>query len=1051
MALLLAIPVCAAALVITTAHAAPASSVTVVPAPKEFTLRSGAASLASSTCVVVADDANSDAAAIARYAAAHLVPGRQLAVAPAAALPAARCFVAVVALGAATPASLRSLAQSRNVTAAAVNRSESYVLDVAAAADADGSSASIAIVCGDELSGCFYGVQSLRQLLAASSGGEAAAASRVYDWPSTRWRSTFVVHELQLNCGPLFTPNDGLDCAGGQVFNETFAEALLDYLAGFKLNLFVLNSRAPLLLAGDDASAAATARAALVRLRAFAKARFIELVPRFSSDDVPVMWPQLGEGLHVAGETFRFPSREAGEAAVPARPPAQLLVNGDFERGAHVGWFSVGPACRVVANATLARTGTHVAQCTMPPIPPGGKLTLSGYLSSECVPVSPGDVLRVSVWGTRDGTLKKCKDGGPSLFLTQYRSAPSKNATNPNIQEFPFSTFALSVNDSARDGWRQAGTSVVAMPGAKCVAVWTHAEGADPACKGSWRLDDVRLERTNSALQNVVRVPGETDVRAVDAATGAPLVLGRDLDVVDPPTPNRAGRNANFSWLVPYRIVRVGGGWNGSLFNVSYNFNPGSLQGTGGHFLPCFGSDTYRDRVARAVKATADALAPAFVFFNHDELRGIGRDSRTARGAATPASALASELNWLAEAAAPATAIFWDDMLNPLSNGGTRVARGNYGWWDGAGLKGMTGPALEDLDPRAALASWKYSNPATDPIARAWFNGTEAWLREHKRPFFASPGRDDGNVRAWAALLRGFPPSQALGVIGTTWSGPNPEAPPFADQDSELGWNLELPTAVAATETKRKKPADVEPTCVNVTICPSKCEEGKKGFGLIYPLGDLTQAPNAGLAAYRNQVYTKAAPALRSVGTITNTETNNTLHMTMLYGCCYTDAERATILQLFNGSDASWPPLGPGLRFDRAVCVQPQDNGVPNTGATRDIVVKLDAASQKIMEAWARTLEARMVAAGVAVTVPRADQVFFHSTIGHYNAADTPTPYPFAAGLAAVNAAVAPGNWTGGLGFGVQKVRCNGWQPQTWSGGSCPSWHPHPPMMMKLF
>ena len=102
------------------------------------------------------------------------------------------------------------------------------------------------------------------------------------------------------------------------------------------------------------------------------------------------------------------------------------------------------------------------------------------------------------------------------------------------------------------------------------------------------------------------------------------------------------------------------------------------------------------------------------------------------------------------------------------------------------------------------------------------------------------------------------------------------------------------------------------------------------------------------------------------------------------------------------------------------------------------------------MGAWARALEARMAAAGVAVTVPRARQVFFHSTIGHYNAADTPTPYNFDAGVAAVNAAVAPGNWTGAAGFGVRKVRCNGWQPRTWSGGNCPSWHPHPPLVVEM-
>ena len=100
------------------------------------------------------------------------------------------------------------------------------------------------------------------------------------------------------------------------------------------------------------------------------------------------------------------------------------------------------------------------------------------------------------------------------------------------------------------------------------------------------------------------------------------------------------------------------------------------------------------------------------------------------------------------------------------------------------------------------------------------------------------------------------------------------------------------------------------------------------------------------------------------------------------------------------------------------------------------------------MEAWAKTLEARLAAAGAPPTRTRSQQVAFHSTIGHYNPADTPAPYPFDDGVAAVNKAVTPGAWTRGAPFGVTKVRCNGFGGSV--AGPCPSWHPHPPIVVPL-
>ena len=134
-----------------------------------------------------------------------------------------------------------------------------------------------------------------------------------------------------------------------------------------------------------------------------------------------------------------------------------------------------------------------------------------------------------------------------------------------------------------------------------------------------------------------------------------------------------------------------------------------------------------------------------------------------------------------------------------------------------------------------------------------------------------------------------------------------------------------------------------------------------------------------------------------------------------------------------------WPRLT-GLRFHQAVCVR-----ASSAASTRDVIVRLDNASQVVMGSWAAQLEQKLRSAGVNVSVPRAHQVFFHSTIGRYNSTASA-----ATAATAVNAAVRKkgAGWTAGHPFSVRAVRCNGWpgqQHNSSSPGQCPGWHPHPP------
>ena len=66
----------------------------------------------------------------------------------------------------------------------------------------------------------------------------------------------------------------------------------------------------------------------------------------------------------------------------------------------------------------------------------------------------------------------------------------------------------------------------------------------------------------------------------------------------------------------------------------------------------------------------------AYINFNHDEIRGMARDSRSLQSGLSNAELLAKDMNALQDSVKrhvgpDARALFWDDMVNPDHNGGT--------------------------------------------------------------------------------------------------------------------------------------------------------------------------------------------------------------------------------------------------------------------------------------------------------------------------------------------------------------------------------------------
>lgn len=124
----------------------------------------------------------------------------------------------------------------------------------------------------------------------------------------------------------------------------------------------------------------------------------------------------------------------------------------------------------------------------------------------------------------------------------------------------------------------------------------------------------------------------------------------------------------------PYQINRIHGGAiaAGAKLEVSYDFLPGAVD-TSGHSHPnCFVEPRYVELMDTTIAAVVKRFRPPAIMFDHDEIRGINRDSRSLGAGLTNAELLALEMNQLAASCARAGAhnglkvapMFWDDMVS---------------------------------------------------------------------------------------------------------------------------------------------------------------------------------------------------------------------------------------------------------------------------------------------------------------------------------------------------------------------------------------------------
>ena len=258
--------------------------------------------------------------------------------------------------------------------------------------------------------------------------------------------------------------------------------------------------------------------------------------------------------------------------------------------------------------------------------------------------------------------------------------------------------------------WRQYSFGITAPANATRISFYSRLQGANVTA--TWYLADAQIVQLDNTLRNIIRT-NVTDVEVFSADGSKKYMLGIDYVVQNPKTLNNAD-DCNLTLLNPYVIERLSSGGipAGAAVLMSYDFLPGKVD-VQGHSTPnAFAEPEYYALMDAAIAGTAlNFPGLKFLNFNHDEIRGMARDSRSLRSGLSNAELLALDMNTLQASVHKhlghnARAMYWDDMVNPDHNGG----RYDYQTQEGGGRPGKTDGALLNklIDKSVLWLSWAY-------------------------------------------------------------------------------------------------------------------------------------------------------------------------------------------------------------------------------------------------------------------------------------------------------------------------------------------------------
>ena len=532
------------------------------------------------------------------------------------------------------------VAEARGITAADVAPVgvEGYLLDISPGA---------IILAALSEAGLFNGLQSLRQLLIPPphTSVQPAPSVRLVDWPSTPVRGAYLFGM------PSFDPQtlDPAEDPGVQ-----WMLALADRMASLKMNTGIVTSGFWEWL---DSSGDTLILTKLRAIKQIFDERHIDFVPSLGcgsggQENGNTETENTAEGVWVQGIPLLFDIATDLAHPVVGLHDLRLPPNGNFSggvlprKGAPAGWFTEVGSKGVMEWSLAADQspwpGGSSMRCAVTQSPGGS----SSYLYSNDMTVQPGQMLQLHFHAKIDSgsasgdALPKFElifHGGGSLELDIGGHATDDVRLRPSVAGRPLT------NDWSE--WTEAQQTFRVPPAVTAMSIMVRLQGMSVA---TWWVTGVEIVNLDGAMRNIIRTSA-TDIELNDVNSGKKYKIGTDFIVENPETENTA-HHLYVDQLDEYVVRRLPSGSipRGARVLGSFDYLPGKVNSQGHSTPGAFGEPSYYDRLASAVERVAHEFGPLrLINFDHDEIRGMARDSRSLRLGLSNAELLARDLNMM--------------------------------------------------------------------------------------------------------------------------------------------------------------------------------------------------------------------------------------------------------------------------------------------------------------------------------------------------------------------------------------------------------------------
>ncbi|MBU4445795.1 hypothetical protein KJ656_12040, partial [bacterium] len=502
------------------------------------------------------------------------------------------------------------------------------------------------IIAANAPNGVFYGVQTLLQLI----NMKKVEGVSIVDYPDHHIRAVdehyFRGSQMQ-GKPPIFTQEQ---------------KDSIDKLASLKINAISLYADKDFCENSPDYIQAYR------EMAAYCRERFIDFIPGIGTLR-SISWVpfDLIEGWWVKDEKFKF---NQDDLAVAEKAFVDLLQNGGFETDGDndkkpAGWTVTGQAEIDSHELYRGRNSLKI---------------IAGNAFLE-LNVEPNSFYHLSVYA---------KGSAPVISLTALHSSGKSlygqsDYVDKDIHEWSKFGVVLKTND-------QTSKLRINLCG-KYGSVW---------------IDEVKLQRINGALQNVIRT-STTDIKITNLDKTITYRDGVDYKIINGKTSKRYDDE-----LQPFQIQRLNEAniSVGQEVLLSYDC---VLYWSRSHWYnqpPCVSDDRlYTDYYYPAIDRVISALHPEIINLSSDEIRGFNRDSRNKKRGLSNARLFAEWLNkinrYVKSKDPNCRVMIWDDMVSPYHNGSAEDCQLKYG-----GSLGRMAEAVEQdmIDKDIIMNIWWYSN-----------------------------------------------------------------------------------------------------------------------------------------------------------------------------------------------------------------------------------------------------------------------------------------------------------------------------------------------------